>query len=210
MRTADPFSNLDRAGHKVGNRQRRYDPGYRFPIKGEVWVGGGDVSALRAYQAYHPDAAIYTVTYRGRTVWMTSKQQAIWHAVQKYWRRGTRDTLARIAAEAHCSRATVSRFLRRLDLWRFIDLATMRGRGGGTYVFTRTWEETRKWTMSMRARVRAILAARIKRDQLQRLQPALAEKRKQLRAIPLPPWWTNAEQLAFKIGSTDATLPLPK
>jgi len=176
------------------------------------WIGGGNVSALRAYQAFHPDAAIYTVTYRGRTVWMTSKQQAIWHAVQKYWRRGTRDTLARIAAEAHCSRATVSRFLRRLDLWRFIDLATMRGRGGGTYVFTRTWEETRKWTMNMRARVRLLLAQRIKREQLQRLQPMLDARHREFRvsAIPIPPWWSRMRQGSFWIGSTDATLPLTK
>ena len=44
-----------------------------------LWIGGGPEIALRAYQAFHPNAAIYTVTYRGRTVWMTSKQQHIWH-----------------------------------------------------------------------------------------------------------------------------------
>jgi len=206
----DPFSNLDRTGHaRIGYNKRKmaYD---HLAYPSPVFQGGGNVSALRAYQAFHPDAAIYTVTYRGRTVWMTSKQQAIWHAVQKYWRRGTRDTLARIAAEAHCSRATVSRFLRRLDLWRFIDLATMRGRGGGTYVFTRTWEETRKWTMSARARVRLLLAQRIRRQQLESIQPALDAARKALRPIPLPQWWTRASQPSIWIGSTDATLPLTK
>src|SRR4249920_2288946 len=100
-----------------------------------IWSSNG--MALRAYQAFHPDAAIYTVTYRGRTVWMTSKQQAIWHEIGKYWNRGKRDTLARIAGIVGCSRATVSRFLRRLDLWRFIDLVTLRGRNGGTFIFTR-------------------------------------------------------------------------
>jgi hypothetical protein len=168
--------------------------------------GGGNVSALRAYQAFHPNAAIYTVTYRGRTVWMTSRQRNIWAAIQKYWRRGTRDTLARIAAEAHCSRATVSRFLRRLDLWRFIDLATIRGHGGGTYVFTRTWEETRKWTMNARARARLLLAQRVKRNQLEALRDALAEKRRALRPIPLPPWWQRMRQGTIWIGSTVATL----
>jgi hypothetical protein len=156
--------------------------------------GGGPQSALRAYQAYHPDAAIYTVTYRGRTVWMTSKQQAIWHEVQKYWRRGQRDTLARIAVVVGCSKATVSRFLRRLDLWRFIDLATIRGRNGGTYIFTRDQQEPpERWTMSKRARLRAMLAERVKRNQMRELQPLLDTIR--LRFKPRP----------VKVGSTGAT-----
>ena len=132
--------------------------------------GGGPIGTLRAYQAFHPDAAIYTVTYRGRTVWMTSKQQHIWHEVQKYWRRGKRDTLARIASVVGCSRATVSRFLRRLDLWRFIDLAAIPGRNGGTYILTRqNVEPFKRWTMSMRARVRVALARRVKRWALEEL-----------------------------------------
>jgi hypothetical protein len=103
---------------------------------------------------------------------MTSKQQAIWHEVQKYWRRGKRDTLARIAAVVGCSKATVSRFLRRLDLWRFINLATIRGKGGGTYIFSRRNpydEPHERWTMSKRNRLRALLAARVKREQLRAL-----------------------------------------
>jgi transcriptional regulator with XRE-family HTH domain len=103
---------------------------------------------------------------------MTSKQRAIWHEVQKYWRRSKRDTLARIAAVVGCSKATVSRFLRRLDLWRFINLATIRGHGGGTYIFTRKNpydEKPQRWTESRRARLRALLAARVKREQLREL-----------------------------------------
>jgi transcriptional regulator with XRE-family HTH domain len=103
---------------------------------------------------------------------MTSKQQAIWHEVQKYWRRSKRDTLARIAAVVGCSKATVSRFLRRLDLWRFINLATIRGNGGGTYIFTRKNpydEKPQRWTESRRARLRALLANRVKREQLKDL-----------------------------------------
>jgi len=152
--------------------------------------GGGPVGTLRAYQAFHPNAAIYIVTYRGRTVWMTSKQQHIWHEVQKYWRRGKRDTLARIATIVGCSRATVSRFLRRLDLWRFIDLASIRGKGGGTYIFTRKnpyMEPFKRWTMSMRARVRVALAKQVKRWALEELG--------------LPQEW----QRPVKGGSTGAT-----
>ena len=140
-------------------------------------IGGGPIGALRAYQAYHPDAAIYTVTYRGRTVWMTSKQQAIWHEVQKYWHRGKRDTLARIAGIVGCSRATVSRFLRRLDLWRFLDLVTLRGRNGGTYIFTRKDpynEAPRRWTMSAREAIRNLHAAYFRERARKALAPMLA------------------------------------
>lgn len=168
-------------------------------------VSPGPVSALRAYQHWHPNAAIYTVEYRGRTVWMTSKQRAIWHEVKQYWRRGTRDTLERIAKAVHCSRATVSRFLRRLDLWRFIDLATIRGRKGGTYVLTRAVNEPyQRWTLNSRAQVRARIALRIRRKLLEALRPAL--DRVKLPPRPTPPqWWLDAKQGTFKIGSTDAT-----
>lgn len=169
---------------------------------------GGATVALRAYQHWHPYAAIYTVTYRGRTVWMTSKQQAIWHEVQKYWKRGKRDTLARIATIAGCSTATVSRFLRRLDLWRFIDLATIRGRNGGTYVFTRRDpynEKPRRWTVSARLRVRNLLAKIIRRDHAAQLEPMLAQYRVQ--RLQRQRWWDSALQLRLpKGGSTDATL----
>jgi hypothetical protein len=176
-------------------------------------VGGGPQGALRAYQAFHPDAAIYTVTYRGRTVWMTSKQQAIWHEVQKYWHRGKRDTLARIAGLVGCSRATVSRFLRRLDLWRFIDLATLRGRNGGTFIFTRQTpplqEIPRRWTMSARKRVRDYLAGYIRQKARAMMEPLLAAYR--VGRLPKPKYWETAEQqtLGYLGGSTGATYMLP-
>ena len=174
-------------------------------------LGGGAQGALRAYQAFHPDAAIYTVTYRGRTVWMTSKQQAIWHEVQKYWHRGKRDTLGRIAEQVHCSRATVSRFLRRLDLWRFIDLATLRGRNGGTYIFTRRnpYQETaRRWTQSARERIRHLRASYIRFGYLEQLETMLAKYRQG--RLPKRPYWETAVQPGFLTGSTDATLERPK
>lgn len=197
------FTNSDRtgfAGHAPGTSARRnpsprsYDYAHYGAVQsGQIernWVGGGNVSALRSYQAHHPNAAIYTVEYRGRTVWMTSKQHAIWREVRTYWRRGKRDTLARIAKVVGCSRATVSRFLRRLDLWRFIDLASLRGRNGGTFVFTRKWEEFRRWTESARQRIRRMLATRVKRWQ----REELAEQRMQ------------SQQGSIKVGSTGATL----
>lgn len=166
-------------------------------------VGGGDIGALRAYQAFHPNAAIYTVTYRGRTVWMTSKQRAIWHEAQKYWMRGKRDTLGRIAKLVGCSRATVSRFLRRLDLWRFIDLAALRGRNGGIYILTRTdpYNETpRRWTMAARERMRNAIAGYIRRGAEARLAPLLARYRHPRPALPKG----VSEQMPLR-GSTGAT-----
>jgi hypothetical protein len=159
-------------------------------------IGGGPAGTLRAYQAFHPNAAIYIVEYRGRTVWMTSKQHAIWHEVQKYWRRGQRDTLARIATIVGCSKASVSRFLRRLDLWRFIDLATIRGRKGGTWIFTRyVAEPPERWTMSKRNRLRAMLAQRVKRIAYLELRDAMEQARARL----------HLNQRPVKIGSTGAT-----
>jgi hypothetical protein len=175
--------------------------------KPQTW--GGPIATLRAYQHWHPDAAIYMVEYRGRTVWMTSKQRAIWSEAKKYWKRGKRDTLQRIATVVGCSKATVSRFLRRLDLWRFIDLATLRGRGGGTYILTRTDpynEQPRRWTASARERIRNLMATIIRRDHAAQLEPMLAQYRVQ--RLLRQRWWnTTGEQLPLpgKGGSTGAT-----
>jgi Bacterial regulatory proteins, crp family len=177
-------------------------------IRKATRYGGGPIGALRAYQSFHPDAAIYDVTYRGRTVWMTSKQRAIWHEVNKYWLRGKRDTLERIARLCGCSRATVSRFLRRLDQWRFIDLITFRGHGGGVYVFTRRANERpRVWTKAERFAARARLAIMYRRHQMQQaLEPMLAryrDKRTTAPASPLQYTFTGEPDL---IGNTGATL----
>ena len=185
-----------------------YDPRPQGDIRMEWYRGNtGGTGSLRAYRAHHPNAAIYDVTYRGRTVWMTSKQRAIWHEVQKYWKRGKRQLLQTIADTVGCSKASVSRFLRRLDLWRFINLATIRGRNGGTYIFTRRPEPFKRWTEAMRVRVRRILAARIKREQLASLEPLLERYRNYHPAvIPLPPrWWEKARQRTLRLGSTGAT-----
>jgi len=107
------------------------------PGESRTRTGGGEVSALRAYKAYHPDAAIHIVTYRGQSRWMTGKQFDIWNCIQAGFRRHKRITLDYIAKLVHCHRSTVSRTLHRFDLWRFIDLAVVRGRSGGVYVYTR-------------------------------------------------------------------------
>lgn len=142
------------------------------------WLGGGYEGTLRAYRAYHPAARIFEVTYRGRTVWMSGKQFAIWNATQ-WWlkhHRFERTTLEVIAKRAHCSKATASRFLRRLDLWRFLDYAALIGRKGGTWLKRRRGapyvEEREAWlagarvTWKSRKIARDRMAARIR----QRLQ----------------------------------------
>ncbi len=174
--------------------------------------GGGDTAALRAYQAFHPNAAIYTVTYRGRTVWMTSKQQAIWHEARKYWNRGKRDSLQRIANAVGCSKATVSRFLRRLDLWRFLDLATIVGRNGGVYIFTRTDpynEKPQRWTLSRRKRERDAIARMIRKGAMERLEPLMQRYRKP-HPLPIPFWETAVQGRLPLTGSTGATFTIPK
>jgi len=176
--------------------------------------GGGPAGTLRAYQAFHPNAAIYTVTYRGRTVWMTSRQRAIWSEVQHYWRRGRRDTLGRIAKVVGCHRTTVLRFLRRLDLWRFIDLATLPGLGGGTYIFTRIDpynEKPQKWTSSKRQRIRDAIGRQIRKQRAIELEPLLSRFRRKGPLPAVPPWWTMAIQTEADLtGSTGATFRQPK
>jgi hypothetical protein len=127
---------------------------------------------LRAYRHWHPDARVHLVEHRGRTVWMSGKQYNIWSYFQSYHRRGKRTTLRQIAEACSCSRATVSRFLRRLDLWRFIDLATVVGLRGGTWVLSRRapdtsrdaelWRAGARITMASRKRARDRMAARIR------------------------------------------------
>ena len=111
------------------------DTDYATVMGRDMWTGGGDMTSLRLYRAHHPHARIYPVTFRGRNVWMTLKQFAIWRECLVYKRRGKRLTLQKLSEITGASRSTISRFLRRLDFWRFIDLATIVGRNGGTFVF---------------------------------------------------------------------------
>jgi len=146
-----------------------------------MWQGGGDASALRSYRAHHPAARIYDVTYRGRTVWMTLKQFAIWREALKYYKRGKRTTLDKIARTVGCSKSTVSRFLVRLDLWRFIDYISIVGRNGFTIIQTRRdvyseWDANlsgARVTIASRKKARNLMAAMVKREIMRRLHPIL-------------------------------------
>ena len=132
------------------------------------WQGGGYPGTLRAYRAYHPAARVHIVTFRDRTVWMTGKQLEIWNAAKWYMHRhkNSRATLADIAARANCSRATASRFLRRLDLWRWLDYIAIVGRKGGAWLRRRlaphrdaiAWLSGARITMATRKLARARMA----------------------------------------------------
>ena len=141
-------------------------------------------AALRCYFSYHPDAHINLITYNGRTVWMTQKQYGIWRTVLDYKMRGKWTTLEMIAAKASrygrgVSVATVSRFLRRLDLWRFIDLVTLSGRRGGTVILTRraktrdreAWLAGARITYATRKQARDLLLRKIRRLWDDRISP---------------------------------------
>ena len=128
---------------------------------------------VRRYRRYHADARINFVTYRGRTVWMTQKQFSIWRVIQDYRLRNRRVTMKVIADKSGVSVASVSRFLRRLDLWRFLDLATWTGRKGGTWIRSRrapittmerdAWLAGARHTWASRKRARDLLLQRLRR-----------------------------------------------
>lgn len=146
------------------------DPG----VKVKYWQGGGFQGTLRAYRAHHPGTRVHMVTYRGRTVWMTDRQYAIWNAAMwwtKHHGRNSRTTLAVIARRANCSKASASRFLRRLDLWRFLDYAVLVGRKGGTWLRRRSapfvmepdaWLAGARHTWASRKKARDLMAKSIR------------------------------------------------
>lgn len=187
--------------------------------KGWVTVGG-DGFALRAYQHWHPIATIHTVSFNGREFWLTGKQLSIWTYVMGYYRRGKRCTLAAIAEYANCSRATVSRFLKRLDLWRVVDAISIRGRNGGMYLFTvpdRIGEADAhlagaRHTYASRRIARQRIAEAIRRLQLNRLKPLLLQYK-----LPPAPWSYNVNgwkgkqlELPALVVSTVATFKIDR
>ena len=161
-------------------------------VNAGFWQGGGDFAALRAYRAHHPAARIYDVTFNGRTVWMTLKQFAIWREALVYHKRGQRTTLAAIAETVGCSKSTVSRFLTRLDLWRFIDYVALIGRRGGTWIMTRVRPNSdapfhdagARITRASRRRARDNMALRLRAIMQRTLQPMLDKFK-----IPPKVWW---------------------
>lgn len=132
-----------------------------------------DVLHLRAYRHFHPAARVHIVQFSGRIVWMTDKQYDIWCYVKAAHRRNRRITLAEVADRVRCSRATVSRFLHRLDLWRFVDYVALRGRKfGGSWVATvrnrlklgDAYASGARVTRATRNKARDIMAMRLRRN----------------------------------------------
>jgi hypothetical protein len=143
---------------------------------------------------------------------MTLKQFAIWREIQQYRQRGKLLTLGRIAETVGCSRATVSRFLRRLDLWRFIDCFSLRGRGGGVIIMTRrdpfveedAMASGARITRKTRNRARARMAREFKKAAMERIAPLLAKYR-----IPRVAWWKLSMD-QFGMDGSELPLPAPK
>jgi hypothetical protein len=114
--------------HTVGNKYSKGEMSFSPPP---------GIQYLRAYRHFHPATRVHIVEANGRTVWLTDKQYDIWCYVRASHHRATKLHLADIAAVARCSRATVSRFLTRLDLWRFVDVISRVGRKGYVWIRTR-------------------------------------------------------------------------
>lgn len=186
-RKADALSDHDVRGAYKGRLSKSY------PI---------EITSLRAYRHWHPAARVHLVTHRGRDVWMTDKQYDIWSFIQASHWRHKRITLKTVAAAGGCSRATASRFLRKLDLWRFVDIATFTGRLGGVFIYTRkatsrerdAWMAGARHTWASRAIARRLLADRIRKRLRWDADRRWAERARERIPRPPPP-----------VGSTDAT-----
>lgn len=162
------------------------------------------IDPLVRFRNYHPTARVDWVTRNGRTVWMTRKMMRLLALCDRYWTRGQRTTMARLAAEARCSRSYVSRVLRRFDLWRFFNVTTFRGRNGGTYVTT-IKGRAMDWAMRHAGARVTMATRRLANIKAQAAMKAAAWYRK---THP----FTGPVQLQFrmpahrrKVGNTDAT-----
>lgn len=114
--------------------------------------------------------------------------------------------------KANVSLASISRFLRKLDLWRFINLATITGRRGGTFIQSRrapgttmerdAWLAGARHTWASRKRARDLLALRVKRlwDSDWDLRSTVVQPKPRLgqMMLDLPNWYP------WQTGSTGA------
>jgi len=108
-------------------------------VKGYVW--GGDAAHTIAYRPRHPSIRFLPLRFPGRGIELgTEKQYYLWRKISVAMERlrpgkALRVTLAQLAASVGLSRSSVSRFLRKLDWWRAIDVCAVRGRGGCVYIW---------------------------------------------------------------------------
>jgi len=104
-----------------------------------VW--GGDAALTLAYRPRHPNIRFMKLRFPSRGIELgTERQYYLWRFISgqidglpdgKSWRT----SLAKLAAAVGLSRSQVSRFLRKLDWWRAIDLCAIPGRGGAIYIW---------------------------------------------------------------------------
>ena len=125
------------------------------------------IQYLRAYKHHHPDARVHVVEVNGRVVWLTGKQYDIWCFVRASHHRRVKLRLAVIATACNCSRATVSRFLTRLDLWRFVNVVSRVGRLGGIWILSRKAPSTtREADANLAGAKHTLRSRRIARDRM--------------------------------------------
>jgi len=186
-----------------------------FTLEGEAYP----YALLRVYRGYHPFARIYNVRVNGVMRWLTGNQVGILKYFDSSHNRHKQLTLNKIATAVRCSRATVSRFLRRLAQWGAFDYLSRMGRGGWVIVSTRKdksadgalWEAGAQRTREAMTRMRGIMVR--KRDQYKELATMrdkmetvwYARIKRLQRLRPIPPEVFESQPLPGMGGIMDAT-----
>ena len=103
--------------------------------------GAGIAALTRAYQPRHPNIRFLPLRFPGRGIQLgTAKQYRLWQVISREVdslpeRKSWRVTLQQLADRVGLSRSQISRFLRKLDWWRAIDVCAIPGRHGCVYIW---------------------------------------------------------------------------
>jgi hypothetical protein len=107
----------------------------------DIMAWGGDAALTRAYRPRHPNIRFLPLRFPGRGVELgTEKQYYLWRYISDAVdrlppRKSWRVTLQQLADRVGLSRSQISRFLKKLDWWRAIDVCAIPGRGGCVYIW---------------------------------------------------------------------------
>lgn len=138
-------------------------------------------ASLRCFQRYSRDPHRDLIDGDGMVRWVSVKQARVQSIVDRMAMSEGSATMAQIAAEALCNKATVSRTIQRLMSWGMYAIEVRRGRNGGVKVHRKGWE--RFWDLVYDARHRLKIA----RDRARLNVASLFRRRREgLETAPLP------------------------